>query len=492
MKKKKLLSVLLAALFAVGVFAGCKIENIPLTDSYVLESALMEGTDVTADFTAYNMEFKDDGTVGVFIVYLNIPSRRSSSYVFDGETVRESYGEKEYIYTMSGGKLITEFDDGSDKITVTLKKYAEETTDDSVDFESVLFGEDVNDTKKFNYCPAVLTEKDADGSDVMHIWYCTNKDSGIIMDHIGYRTGVKQENGKWKFSEEEIVLAPTPNTWDSRHTCDPAVIKGDFTLKGEKYNYLMSYLGCTTEDYQKNETGLAVAKDVGGPWVKVDSVNPIIPWYDDGDPVTEQGKYDAWAGTSRIYWGTGMPALLSVDGKSEVILFYQSTLRGTGIRRMDLSDVENPVEKWTVSLSSSGIVNSQGSNCGIGIPDFAYDETTGRLYVVAVTNEKNPADVTLTRVNSHSMLAYIDGLENMEEVSSVLQSGVYRWNMVGYVGPDDTGWERNHNPGLVRDALGYIPVSSQVGVVVSTGHNSWPNENIFTYRLHGHLFDIAP
>lgn len=78
----------------------------------------------------------------------------------------------------------------------------------------------------------------------------------------------------------------------------------------------------------------------------------------------------------------------------------------------------------------------------------------------------------------------------MEDVCSAMQSGNYNWNVVGYVGPDVTGWERNHNPGLVRDVNGFIPDPSKVGMVVSTGHNSWANENIFTYRLYGHWFDI--
>ena len=71
-----------------------------------------------------------------------------------------------------------------------------------------------------------------------------------------------------------------------------------------------------------------------------------------------------------------------------------------------------------------------------------------------------------------------------------LQGGSYKWNVVGYVGPSDTGWNRNHNPGMVRSALGYVPSSNKIGVVVSTGNNDWPNENIFTYRLFGHWFEI--
>ena len=71
---------------------------------------------------------------------------------------------------------------------------------EEVDFESVLFGEDISQTKYFNYCPAIISETE-NGKEVMHVWFCTNKDDGVIMDHIGYRKGVKQDNGKWIFSD---------------------------------------------------------------------------------------------------------------------------------------------------------------------------------------------------------------------------------------------------------------------------------------------------
>lgn len=464
-----------------------------IVGTYVLESATLNGDSQNDMFSEFVMEFTEKN----LRVYVNfdgiVMSRNNSTYVINDDVITEtSVMGDVYEHRIAGEKITTVFEDGDDKYQVTLAKKKDEAVETQpVDFESVLFGEDINDTRKFNYCPAILTETDKSGKEIMNIWYCTNKQTGIIMDHIGYRTGVKQSDGKWLFSDEQIVLEPTVGTWDGRHTCDPAVIKGEFNFKGEKYSYLMSYLGCTTEDYQKNETGLAVAKNVGGPWVKVTTSAPIIPWYDNGDKEAEEQKYQSMQGTSSIYWGTGMPALISIDGKGEVLMFYASTKNGIGIRRYDFTDLDNPKLKFISSISHSGVLNSQSRRCNIGIPDFAFDPVTKRLYCASVTNERNPADVTPTRVNSHSMLLYLEGLNDMEAVSSALQNGGYTWKVQGYVGPSDTGWERNHNPGLVRDAFGYIPDSSKVGMVVSTGHNSWANDNIFTYRLFGQWFEIA-
>lgn len=458
---------------------------------YNLSSATLDGEDVTNDYIMFVVNFYNDGNMRVFINQNNLMTTRNSTYVYDGSSkIVETYKNETYEYTVLGDFLVTTITDYAGETEIVLAKKPEEDLDTSVDFESVLFGEDVSLTKIYNYCPAIILDETEDGKQRMNIWYCTNKDSGIIVDYIGFRQGILNENNKWEFSEETIVLEPTPNTWDARHTCDPSVVKGEFEYQDENYNYLMAYLGCTTEDYQKNETGIAVAKNIEGPWVKINTANPIVPWYDNGDYETEQTKYENLQGTSSIYWGTGMPSLLSVDNKGEVIMFYQSTKQGTGIRRFDFSDLDNPVEKYCTSITSNGILNSKYAKCNIGIPDFAYDPVTDRLYVVSVTNERNPADVTKTLVNSHSMVAYVEGLESMEAVSDMLVSRNYTWNMVGYVGPSETGWERNHNPGLVKTENAYIPNSEKIQVVVSTGHHDKANENIFTYRLFGWTFDL--
>ena len=508
---KKILCFIISLTFALSLFAACdngsgdktsagtsgKNENTSFVSAdadFTLLSAVLNGKSITSEFSYYDVTFRPDGTMSVLINRDGVTTRRNSTYTYEKGKITETNGFSgttfRYLVDVDG-TLVTSYEDFDGTAEIVLKK--KETADliKEVDFQSVLFGESPEDTKMYNYCPAVIVDKDEDGNDVMHVWYCTNKDSGVIVDHIGYRTGVKQANGKWIFSDEKIVLSPTEGTWDAAHTCDPAVIKGEFKYHGKTYSYLMAFLGCTSLDYQKNETGIAVAESIDGPWVKIDEVNPIVPWYDDGDIEVEEAKYQSYKGTTSIYWGTGMPSLLSVDGKGEVIMFYQSTLRGTGIRRIDLSDVANPIVKYTVSISSGGILNSQNVACRIGIPDFSYDRESGRLYVVSVTNERNPADVTLTRVNSHSMVAYIDGLSSMEAVAETLKNGSYRWNMVGYVGPSQTGWERNHNPALVRGEYGELPSSDKVDVIVSTGHNSWPNENIFTYRLFGWSFEIG-
>ena len=144
----------------------------------------------------------------------------------------------------------------------------------------------------YNYCPSVLEE--ADGT--RYLYYCTNRNPYEIIDYIGCRRGTPNEDGSYTYGEETIVLEPTAGTWDAHHTCDPSVVKGDFTYKGQSYRYLMAYLGCTSYDNQDNEIGFAVANDPMGPFVKI-ADTPTIPYVRKGD---------AWQ------WGVGQASLVSV------------------------------------------------------------------------------------------------------------------------------------------------------------------------------------
>jgi len=295
------------------------------------------------------------------------------------------------------------------------------------------------------------------------------------MDHIAYRKGVKNDDGKWLFSEETIVIAPTANTWDSRHACDPSVIKGTFAWDQEVYNYMMAYLGCETDDYSNNETGLAVAKDPEGPWIKLDHLNPIVPWSRDNPSGT---------------WGTGMPSLLSVDKQGTVLLYYMNSAVGVGVEKWNFSDLGEPTQIYRSRLINNGLFRPTGGATYISYVEMAYDEELDRLYVLSGGGIKDPPDGTRTLVNSHMMLAYIPNLTSMDEVDNAMLSMNYTWTVAGYAGPEETDWPRNHNSGIVTDPFGRIIDSNEIWVVTSTGLNTYPFDNIYTYRLKGYIFDL--
>lgn len=471
----KKITGLFIILFTMVILVGCQEpDHSSFVGIYDIESATLEGLDVTNEYYIYTVEIRDNKTMRVSINYLNVLTNRESTFTVSKDTLTEKHQGNTYRYVLNetNQTLTHNIKEFGESLTVILKKRQNTDQTLGVDFEGILFGESIDLTKRFNYAPSVLIEE-VDGKTVMHIWYCANRLSGVIVDHIGYRKGVLNEDNKWEFTDETYALAPTLDTWDSRHTCDPSVIKGEFNYQNETYHYMMAYLGCTTEDYSNNETGIAIAKKPEGPWIKMDHLNPIVPW-----------DRDNQSGT----WGTGMPSLLSVDGKGKVLLFYSNSSVGVSVDYYDFIDMNQPDLVFTRNIIANGLTNPNGTFLNyVGLADFSYDPIRKRLYMSSYTNTKNPPDVTITRVNSHGAVHYIDGLNSMEDVVEAIRNQTYVWQLLDFIGPEDTGYDRNHNLGLVRDAYGYLYDSNQVMVVVSTGRIDYPNDNIYTYRLMGYI-----
>ncbi len=136
-----------------------------------------------------------------------------------------------------------------------------------------------------------------------YMYYCTNRESQQIIDHIGCRRGMPDADGNIVWEEKEIVLSLAESGRDSHHTCDPSVIAGSFAYAGEKYCYLMAYLGCTSYDNQGNKIGIAVAKLPEGPFVRVGS-RPLIDF--SADPEADV-----------FQWVVGQPSLINTNQAGE-------------------------------------------------------------------------------------------------------------------------------------------------------------------------------
>ena len=307
----------------------------------------------------------------------------------------------------------------------------------------------------YNYCPSVLEE--ADGT--RYLYYCTNRESYKIIDYIGCRRGTRNADGSYTYGAETIVLAPTAGTWDAHHTCDPSVVRGDFTYKGQSYRYLMAYLGCTSYDNQDNEIGFAVANDPMGPFVKI-ADTPTIPYVREGD---------AWQ------WGVGQASLVSRDKGSRVYVFYTE---GTATRthefvdEWDFADLENPVRLSHTDLATTGLTTRTGGGDYIGNADFAYDADSNSFYM-ATDSHPYPSDEP-NYITAYFRVAYFAG----NDMTSV------RWNELEHIGPAKTGFARNHNVGLVRDAYGWLPGGNSL-TVYYTGAGKGANA-LWTYRLHAY------
>ncbi|MDR1094209.1 MAG: hypothetical protein LBL66_08700 [Clostridiales bacterium] len=334
-----------------------------------------------------------------------------------------------------------------------------------------LFGEPEN-ALIYNYCPTAFYEDE----NTLRVWYCSNRDNGDITDYIAYREGRKL-NGKWYWSPKELVLSPTPDTWDSRHTCDPSVVKGEFGYKGETYAYLMAYLGCVTSNSMRNETGLAVANAPGGPWVKVAESNPIVAVPDD-----------------LRTWGYGQPSLVSADKKGTVLLFYTAgEPSGTSgkVEKWDFSDLDAPEMLFRYTLANTGLKQlDMRAADHISNADFAYDPVSARFYMI---DDVKPTD----RENAPSMVssavraAYFNATMPETEFGRGLGEGAGAWRYAGVTDAERTGFSRNHNACFVTDPYGWLPTGDKVELFYTTALLNYPMNSLWTYRIRRASVDRA-
>ncbi len=312
----------------------------------------------------------------------------------------------------------------------------------------------------YNYCPTVIDLEDG----TRYIYYCTNKDSYNVIDYIGCRKGTLTESG-YVWSDETRVLAPTSGSWDAKHTCDPSVIKGEFEYSGEEYSYLLAYLGCTSEDNQENKIGLAVAKSPEGPFVKIGTA-PLIDFAKDPS-------------ISVFQWGVGQPCLVSKDMKSTVWMFYT---RGdkfgtrTVVRECDFSDLDNPVLGEEITLSTNGLVTLDNATDIINNADFMYDADKNVFYSASDCHP-NPANEP-NYIASHFRLSSFSGTDFANA----------SWKNIATVGESLTGYARNHNVGLVRDAYGHTTSAKNATVYYTVSVTG--SLSLWSYRIHEYNFIV--
>ena len=339
----------------------------------------------------------------------------------------------------------------------------------------------IGETNKYNYCPSYFIE-----DNIAHVYYCTNKEERNVTDYVGYRKG-EVVNNKVKYSDNSqyVLTHGEMGSWDSRHACDPSVVKGEFKYHGEEYNYLMAYLGCVPSDCTQNETGIAVSKTPDGPWIKCDfkedgvtKINPIVPFSD--------------FSCNETSWGTGQPSLVSVDKKGRVLLFTTvGATNGTftNLREYDFSDIDNyKLLRERVSINIDGIRGSNGSASFINNADFGYDEVNKRIIMAKPrqffgTDGKSPNFIADT-----IDVYYIDDTEG-SEIGDVLFAGKNTtkiWKLIGSVNESLTGFLRNHNTGLVTDEYKRIDSSSPLGVLFTRSDEDSGGQwsYLSTYRLY--------
>lgn len=361
----------------------------------------------------------------------------------------------------------------------------------------------------YNYCPSpVLVD-----AETMVVFYCANTVPGLVIDDIYARKGKLGADGRWAFGEKFRVLEPSRLGWDCIHVCDPDVIRGEFHYNGEQYNWMMVYLGCDIHYCYHNQIGIAFAKQLEGPYVKY-AGNPVVGYEE------------------TFHWGAGQAALISLDGKGKFRMVYSQTVHDyarhiqethTFWRDCDFADANAPLIGEAVLLHEGGLENRRppaGPDAGAegAAPPAAAAEATAAgpahdaAAAIPVALPTGPAPVANPTIvwDRERDLIYMtregtpfdrtqmpDFIAPYTSIAVISREAFERneggWRTVYHLDERDTGFHRNHNAGLVKNAYGWhVPggghggsgnaqVSLPVIVTVSALQEA---DFLWTYRLH--------
>jgi len=239
----------------------------------------------------------------------------------------------------------------------------------------------------------------------------------------------------------------------------------------------MLYLGCDAEHSTHNQIGVAFANSLRGPWHRYP--DPILR-YTDAPEAGVVGEYYAWP--VYRFWGVGQPAAVSLDRRGRVLLFYS---RGEGVfgeemAELDMSDMDRgPILTQRVRVPTEGLRRNDGKplralvNVGV-----ALDEGRDRLYMVR--EELPPSDGRLPNFIA-------DYVQVCATSWSALRKGAGSWKILGEVDAERTGWPRNHNATIVKDAWGRVQAGRELTLAVSVAeaYDVLPPEFgwLWTYRV---------
>jgi hypothetical protein len=295
----------------------------------------------------------------------------------------------------------------------------------------------------YNYAPSFIQ----DDYGIIYGFLCQNRDPFKIVDYIYLYKGIPTPNGiKWQPGTE--VLAPSDAPWDNCHVCDPDVREFHCVWHGETYNYIMTYLGVDQWDCNHNQIGLAVAKAIEGPWIKIPK--PLIPYED------------------RTKWGVGQSTTIVKDSTTVQIFYHSTTDNGPYcMREVKLDDLDN------IKLGPELPVPNLRSN---SFPAFS------KRYMYVVEEKRDYTDATIpTWVGNICSLSFAPISANILSKNNI-------WTEIGRVDPSLSHFPRNHNPGILTDTRGYIPDDNQLITffTVSVLGPDW----LWSYDLYSASYDL--
>lgn len=293
----------------------------------------------------------------------------------------------------------------------------------------------------YNYAPSTIQDEYG----IRYMFMCQNKNPFEIVDYVYLTKGIPTKEGyKWQPATE--IIGPSKVGWDKIHICDPDVRQFDFTYKGEEYHWIMTYLG-VDQWHDHNQIGLAFSKNIEGPYIKYD-LNPLISFSD------------------KTQWGVGQSTSIVIDSTT-IRLFYSKSGSEMNVRDIKMNILDS------IEIGEEKVVPFLKPNTY-----FAFSDKN----IYAVSEVRIDRDDKIpTWVGNYVRFVYkprSEGLFSEED----------EWTQLGLIGPGETGFPRNHNPGFLTDTRGYMLSDEEATIyftVAMTGEN-W----LWSYDLYSVWYDL--
>ncbi|WP_407425558.1 hypothetical protein [Arcticibacter sp.] len=295
----------------------------------------------------------------------------------------------------------------------------------------------------YNYAPSVIQDEYG----IRYAFVCQNLEPFKIVDYIYLYKGIPTKNG-YKWQPGTRLLDPSDSGWDINHVCDPDVRKFRTTYNGEVYEYIMTYLGTDQWDNHHNQIGLAISKNIEGPYIKFDK-NPII------------------GSESLTKWGVGQSTSV-VMNDSTLRMFYSNSNGGFTYRDMVINNLNN------IRPGEEKKIPDMGSN---NYPAFSKKN----IYMVSERRVEMDSKIP-TWVGNVSELSFVPIEQDLSRSSG-------KWKKIGAVTPAVSGFPRNHNPGILTDQKGYMINDDELIMYFTpamTGTN-W----LWSYDIYSARFDLT-
>ena len=289
-----------------------------------------------------------------------------------------------------------------------------------------------------------------------YLYYTKNQSKYSSETCIAVRTGT-YKGGSWTYGEPKTCLTVSENGWDSAHVFAADVVKGNFSLNGTTYSYLMAYSGNSGKNNKKNASiGLAVSNKPDGEWVRAGK-----------DPIVKFNRSDFDRVGLLEYEGDIEPSLISFDENGKVWMFYSEyeTFKSNYVVEMDVSDAGNVKIFNKKVLETSGIRDLGITNPLLYGGDFVWDKESGefiavRECTVTVTVEPKVSDELQIVKSSEKVLT-----EHKQEWTGREEFVEEWWNAIGSkIDSDSTavydlermGYQRLFSPCIVSDCYGRL------------------------------------